>query len=800
MGTRWSRYRYLPNIPCGADGQRVTASAAHLALSEEAAGEGIVLLKNEGILPLGKGTRVALFGKAVFDYVKGGGGSGDVTVSHTVNLYDGLKNLGGAVQISEATIPFYRAHVEKARADKIAPGCVEEPALPAAILKRAAAEADVAILVISRFSGEGWDRKLDDSVSSPWNDFTKEEHQSAALFKRGDFYLSDGEQALADAVKKSFSKVVVLLNVGGIVDTEWFRTDRRIGAALFIGQGGICGGNAAAKVLTGAVNPSGHLVDTWAKDIQAYPSTKGFFKSEAYVDYEEDIYVGYRYFSTMKKAADDIAYPFGYGLSYTEFSVEAGGLTKNGDRLTVPVTVTNRGKYAGREVVQLYAELPQGLLGKPARTLAAFAKTGLLQPGDAQQLFLTADLKDLASYDDLGRIKKSALILEKGEYRFHAGVNVLDTVPADPGFTLTKDRVVRQLSEHLAPCGLKRRLTASGKYEALPVRKKPEFREKLPKLALSSWDGFAPAVREVPAARLWDGPKARLDDVAAGKTTLKSFLKQLSDEDLCWMAGGQPNTGVANTWGLGNNARFGIPSVMTADGPAGLRTQPETGVTTTAWPVATTLACTWDPAILERVGEAAALEVKENNIGVWLAPALNIHRSPLCGRNFEYFSEDPLVAGRMAAAIVRGVQSQHIAATIKHFAFNNKETNRRESDSRVSERAAREIYLRAFEIVVREADPWCVMTSYNLVNGVHTSENAELLTDILRGEWGYRGLVMTDWWSTGDPYRDLAAGIDLRMPYGVPARLTLALKKGAITRKDLERSATKILELMLRLD
>ena len=802
MGSRWHRFRYTPNLPLYG-GERVTAGPEHLALSEEAAGEGIVLLKNDGLLPLAGGTRAALFGKATFDYVKGGGGSGDVTVSHVTGIYEGLKAFPDRIRVSETTIPFYRSYVEHEQAKGQLPGCIAEPALPKDLLKKAACDADVAVISLSRFSGEGWDRKMDRSVLSTMSDFTLGEHQAAKIFERGDFYLSEAERALVEQVKKAFRRVVVLLNVGGVIESEWFASDPKIQAAMLIGQGGMCGGRAAAKALLGVINPSGRLTDTWAAEITDYPSTKGFFKSGDYVEYEEDIYVGYRYFYTMKDASDRVVYPFGYGLGYSDFDLEAMQARELDGMIEAEVTVVNRGPYPGREVVQLYAELPQGKLGKPARTLIAFGKTKLLSPGDSQRILLQVPVEDLASYDDLGKIRKSAWVLEAGVYRFWLGFNVRDAWLLDHTMELAKDRVTKQLTEKLRPTALRRRLTADGRYEKLPTvpaEKKPK--DGMPVLKLSDWDGYAPGVRAEDPPFVYEPDKKirSLSEVAEGKLTLSAFMKQLNDDDLCWMFSGQPNIGVANTWGLGNNARLGVPDVMTADGPAGFRTRPETGVTATAWPVATTLACTWDPELLERVGAAAAEEVRENNVGVWLAPALNIHRSPLCGRNFEYFSEDPLVSGRMAAAVVKGVQSQRIAATIKHFAFNNKESNRRESDSRVSERAAREIYLKGFEIAIRESDPWCVMASYNIVNGEHTSSCEELLTGILRKEWGYQGLVMTDWWSTGDPYRDLLAGIDLRMPYGVPSRIALALKKGLITRTDLERAARHILELILKLD
>ena len=288
--------------------------------------------------------------------------------------------------------------------------------------------------------------------------------------------------------------------------------------------------------------------------------------------------------------------------------------------------------------------------------------------------------------------------------------------------------------------------------------------------------------------------------VASGEITLDQFIAQLSDEDLAHLLGGQPNTGVADTFGVGNQPRNGIPNIMTADGPAGLRVREDRGVETTAFPCATLLACTWDPDVTYRVGVAGAREVKENNIGVWLTPGACIHRNPLCGRNFEYFSEDPLLTGKQAAALVQGIQSQRIAATPKHFALNNKETNRRNSDSRASERAIREIYIRQFEIIVRESNPWCIMTAYNMINGVRASENADLLEHILRGEWGFDGMVTTDWWTYGDHASEAAAGNDLKMAVGNPQRLLDALAAGTLSRAAMEAAARNILTLILRMD
>ena len=294
--------------------------------------------------------------------------------------------------------------------------------------------------------------------------------------------------------------------------------------------------------------------------------------------------------------------------------------------------------------------------------------------------------------------------------------------------------------------------------------------------------------------------KHLLIDVAEGKCTMEEFLAQLTNGQLIDLLCGQPNTGVANTFGMGNLPEYGVPNVMTADGPAGVRIQPEMGVCTTAWPCATLLACTWNPQLVERVGAAGAMEMKENNLGVWLTPAMNIHRSPLCGRNFEYYSEDPLIAGKMAAAMVRGIQSCHIGASVKHFCCNNKETNRKASDSRVSERALREIYLKGFEIAVKEAQPWTLMTSYNLLNGRYTSEREDLLEGILREEWGYQGMITTDWWNGAYQYLEIRAGNDLKMGAGEPDRTMEALREGKITREEIKACAKRVLETILKFD
>ncbi len=800
---KWQRVKFQPNLPLGENGERVTACKAHRELSKNAAKEGMVLLKNEkNVLPLQKGDKVALFGKGTFDYVKGGGGSGDVTVEYTVNLYDGLKSVDG-IYIYEELADFYRKNVEKQYSEHLEPGMTVEPEVSDDLCKSAANYTDTAIISICRFSGENWDRK---------SKYDKEEesdeqllNKSKDIFEDGDFYLTHAEKNMVEKVKKYFANIIVVLNVGGMVDTSWFAKDDAIQSVLMAWQGGMEGGKAAAELLCGLGNPSGKLSDTFAASLEDYPSTYNFHESNDYVEYTEDIYVGYRYFETIKDAYDKVNYPFGYGLSYTTFDWNIISADSCGDIVSLKVRVTNTGKAAGKEVIQIYGNTQAPILGKPAKNLLAFEKTRLIEAGETQVITFDIDINKMASYDDLGKIKKSAYVLEKGDYEFYVGNSVRNVRKAEFIYHVEKDRVVSQLSAKIVPTSLPKRMLADGSYEELTITEKYDTDEcAIEKTAKEPFDGMTPVVRKVDGTYVFEQCIKRkahsFMEVADGKITVDEFLAQLSDEEVAHLLGGQPNTGVANTFGIGNMPEYGVPNIMTADGPAGLRIAPECGVNTTAWPCATLLACTWNEALVYQVGEAGAKEVKENNIVVWLTPAINIHRSPLCGRNFEYYSEDPFLAGTLAAAMVRGIQSQHIAATVKHFALNNKETNRKNSDSRVSERAAREIYLKAFEIIVKEANPWAIMTSYNIINGHRASEYKELITDVLRDEWGFKGMVTTDWWTFGEHYKEVKAGNDLKMALGLPERLKEAMKEGVLTRSDMDKCAKRILELILKID
>ena len=564
------------------------------------------------------------------------------------------------------------------------------------------------------------------------------------------------------------------------------------------------GGAAVAALLTGRTNPCGKLPDTFARDLSDYPSTEHFHDSPHYVEYTEDIYVGYRYFETIPGVAERVCYPFGYGLSYTTFALETVNAGGSDGQIRVAVRVTNTGSRAGKEVVQIYYRAPWGLLQKPKRCLAAFQKTKLLGPGESETVELTFAVSDMASFDDLGKIAPSAWVLEQGRYALYVGTSVREAAELDWAWEQVETEVTRTVSDSLSPSHLPKRLLADGGWEELPAAPVADTDINLLR---SIHAGQAEAVAPATPGRgrwLLTQPYAEgvqpLSAVAEGKLTLEEFVAQLSDGDLIHLLGGQPNVGVSNTFGLGNLPEYGVPNLTTADGPAGLRIRPEVGVCTTAWPCATLLAATWDWELVSRVGAAAAAEVKENNISVWLAPAVNIHRNPLCGRNFEYFSEDPLLTGKLAGAEVRGIQSQNMAATVKHFACNNKETNRKHSDSRLSQRALREIYLRAFEIIVREAKPWAIMSSYNVINGRRASESRELLTDILRGDWGYTGMVMTDWWTRGEHYKEILAGNDLKMANGYLERVQEAMKLGAVSHRDLEICAGRVLELILKVD
>lgn len=786
---KYARFNYQPCLPLGKDGRRVTASKEHMALAREAAGEGMVLLKNiNGALPLKKGEKIALFGKATIEYIKGGGGSGDVHCPYVRNIFDGFleKEKDGGVEIYRPLIDFYKEYVEEGQKnvltqkqidaiwdvvnnmefcqkrddmtyDTFARMHVPEAEVPDELIKSAADFADTAIITISRFSAEGVDRRTTGA----------------------DYYLSDLEKDLIDKAVKLFSKVIIVINSGAVVDCEYIAENDGVQGILFSWQGGMEGGMAVADILCGDVNPSGKLADTITKGYDFYPSKDDFNESFDYVNYTEDIYVGYRYFETLKKEA--VRYPFGFGLSYTQFEMSGAVCGAADGKITAAINVKNTGGCAGKEVVELYYSAPDGKLGKPSIELAAFKKTKLLMPGESEIIAISFDINDMASFDDSGKIQKSAYVLEKGTYKFFIGTSVRDVKKLDFEYEVSDDTVALQLTQYCRPFKLEKRLTSSGEYEALPTGE-------------SSYYYGENELADVKAPE----KEVKFDKVGE-EITLDEFVRQFTDDELRSFVGGQPPTGVANTGCFGGLKRLGVPAVPTADGPAGLRLNVETGIPTTAWPCSTLLASSWNTDIAFAVGAAAAAEIRENNIGIWLAPALNIHRNPLCGRNFEYLSEDPIIAGKITAAEIRGIQSQKVAVSMKHFACNNKEAKRFDSDSRLSERALREIYLKGFEICVKEANPWTVMSSYNLINGQHTSESWELLTGILRNEWGFKGMVTTDWGVKNDPVREVKAGNDMKMHVGYPEDLKAGMEDGRINRADLEACVKRILSSFMNL-
>ena len=764
---KWARIKYMPSLPLKADGTRITACKEHIDLSRKAACEGMVLLKNTSkVLPIKRGTKIAVFGKGQYDYVKGGGGSGDVTVEYVRNIYDGLKikEAEGKVSVFDGLIDFYEREMESQyAAGKELGKTTVEPEVPQNLLNQAKAFANTAIITISRFSGEDSDRRGEPSV--------------------GDFYLSKQEEKMIRDVCENFKNVIAVINSGAQTDTEWYRSNDKISAVLYAWQGGMEGGLAIADILCGDVNPSGKLVDTFAKRLTDYPSTESFKESKTYVKYYEDIYVGYRYFETIGTAYDRVTYPFGFGLSYTEFEINNVNVKIENEIIKVKADVTNTGEVSGKEVVQVYYSAPQGKLGKSKYELAAFKKTKELEPGETRTVFMEFDIKDMSSYDDTGKVCESAYVLEKGTYSFYVGNSIRNTQKAQYEYEVEEDTVIKQLTRQCAPKDLEKRMLSDGNFENLASYENNVYENH-----------YIANTAEPPKE------KAMLEDVVCGRVSMDEFIAQFSDEQLAELTYGKPDMGVANTAGMGDLKEFGIPNVMTADGPAGLRITLGRGINTTAFPCATLLACTWEPELVYNIGAAGAQEVKENNIGIWLTPGLNIHRNPLCGRNFEYFSEDPLISGKMAAAMVNGIQSQHISACAKHFCANNKEENRSHCDSILSERALREIYLKGFEICVKESQPWMIMTAFNMVNGVYTSENHDTVTSILRNEWGYEGMVTTDWETPTNPCKEIKAGNDMRMPYGDRDTITTALKNGEISRAEIEVCVKRILEMIIKLD
>lgn len=753
----------------------------YLETSARAVSGGIVMLKNDGALPLKQGGTAAVFGRIQLHYYKSGTGSGGmVNVSKVIGITDGLLDAG--YKLDEQLLNAYREWDEQNPFDYGEgwggePWSQKEMPLTDELVSGAASRADAAIVIIGRTAGEEMDNKLE----------------------KGAFLLSDLEEDMLRRVTSAFDKTVVLLNTGGLIDMS-FMDRYPVSAVMYVWQGGMVGGAGTAAVLTGEVSPSGKLPDTIAYEISDYPSDK-FFGSGDMDCYGEDIYVGYRYFETFAK--DRVRFPFGFGMSYTSFDIAASDFKLDGDKVTGSVNVKNTGSTPGREVVQIYCSAPQGKLGKPARVLCGFDKTRALQPGESQTLSFEIPLESVASYDDSGVTgHKSAWILEQGGYVFYAGADVRS---ASEAYSLTlPETVVRQCKSALGPLTAFKRMVNSGG--------KPEF-EDVP----LTGEAFPHDHAKLPAEIPQTGDRGiRLADVVNGKNTLEEFTAQLTDYDLsCIIRGegmGSPKVtaGTAAAFGGVSDTltALGIPCACCDDGPSGMRL--DCGTKAFSLPNGTLLASTFDRPLMTELFTFMGLEMHTNQVDCLLGPGMNIHRHPLNGRNFEYFSEDPYLTGEMASAELAGLHSTGAEGTIKHFCGNNRETRRHFLDSVISERALREIYLRGFEKAVKKGGAKSVMTTYGQVNGVWTAGNYDLVTGILRDDWGFDGFTMTDWWANinrrgkAPDKSDFAAMAmaqnDVYMVTADGAACndnTLdSLKSGELTRGELQRNAMNILRFL----
>lgn len=706
--------------------ERILDWNKYLDTAAKMVSEGIVMLKNENnALPLDADKEVAVFGRIQFHYYKSGTGSGGmVNVTKVVNILDGLIDNG--IKVNEKLLDTYRKW-DKENPFDLGEGWGGEPwsqkemPLDEGLVKETAKSCETAIVIIGRTAGEEQDNRLE----------------------AGSYLLSDDEIAMLTVVRKHFKKVVLLLNVGNIIDM----TDiNRIApdSVLYVWQGGMTGGKGTADVLTGKVSPSGKLPDTIAYKASDYPSDANFGREKNRDIYAEDIYVGYRYFETFAK--EKVLYPFGFGLSYTEFEIktEKAEITEGAVKLSV--SVKNIGSYKGKEVIEVYCEAPQGRLGKAARVLCGFEKTRELVPQEEQVVEIAVDIAKLASYDDSGVTgNKSCYVLEAGEYKFYVGSDVRSAEYAC-SFEQGEDLVTERLTQSLAPVESFERIKPVCEGGAFSIG-----REAVP---VSEVDESARRLEKLPKEIAYTGDKGiKLWDVKNGKNTMDEFIAQLSDYDLsCIIRGegmGSPRVtaGTASAFGgVSENLNgFGIPAGCCSDGPSGMRL--DCGTKAFSLPNGTMIASSFNKELTSELFTFMGLEMAANKVDCLLGPGMNIHRHPLNGRNFEYFSEDPFLTGKMASAELKGMAGAGVTGTIKHFCANNRETNRHFIDSVVSERALREIYLKGFEIAVKEGGASSVMTTYGRVNGLWTAGNFDLNTVILREEWGFKGFTMTDWWA-----------------------------------------------------
>ena len=760
----------------------------YLDTAAEVVSEGIIMLKNDNeALPLKKAETVSVFGRIQLHYYKSGTGSGGmVNVSKVTDIVTGLTEAGA--KLNEELLEVYRKWDEANPYDVgtgwVEPWCQAEMPLDDETVRAAASVSDKAIVIIGRTAGEEQDARAEE----------------------GSYLLTAIEKDMLGKVRKYFGKVIVLLNVGGLVDMS-FIDEFSPDSVLYVWQGGMTGGTGTAAVLTGKVSPSGKLPDTIAYEVTDYPSDR-FFGDKERNFYTEDIYVGYRYFETF--CPEKVRFPFGFGLSYTTFEITAGAVTGE-DVLSFSFTVRNTGKYAGKEVVQLYVEKPQGSLGQPARVLCGYAKTDVLAPGASSDVTIEVKLADIASYDDSGASgHQFCFVLEKGEYNFYAGADVRSAAKVytrNIAETIVTEKAVQAMAPVLPFRRFRPEIAENGTFtvaeEDVPLSLVDEHKRRL--------DGM-------PAELPYSGDKGiKLSDVCSGKNTLPEFISQLNDDELSSLIRGEGmgsprvTAGTASAFGgvTDRLAEFGIPAVCCSDGPSGMRL--DCGTKAFSLPNGTMIASTFNKELVQEIFEYMGTEMAANKVECLLGPGMNIHRHPLNGRNFEYFSEDPYLTGTLAAAELRGLHTAGVTGTLKHFCGNNQETNRHFIDSAVSERALREIYLKGFEIAVKQGSADSIMTTYGAVNGLWTAGNYDLNTTILRNEWGFSGFTMTDWWANVNfrgekPERSnyapmAAAQNDVYMVCSEclsrDAGITAALADGRLTRAELQRNAANILGFII---
>lgn len=759
------------------------------SLARQLAADGVVLIKNDGMLPL-EDCVVSVFGRVQYDYFCVGYGSGgDVKAPYKISLNEGLKN-STKIKLNDELDEIYKNWCVLNPPDEGFwghwPLYFDEMPITADDVKKAASKSDAAIVVIGRAAGEDREQKL----------------------VKGGFYLTDDETALLDNVTTAFEKTAVVIDAGNVIDLSWIKKyGDKLSAVLLAWQGGMESGNAVADVLTGTVNPSGRLSDTIAREYSDYPSAQ-HFGNKKYNEYVEDVYVGYRYFETFAK--DKVLYPFGYGLSYTSFDYDYS-FGFDGQTATLEALIKNVGKRSGKSVLQVYVEPPLGKLGKPLRNLVGYEKTAELQVNQSAHAEIIFDLNSLTSYDDAGITgHKSCYIAEVGEYKVYAGENVRDAKQV--GYISLKQPYVKQ-AEEICPVQ-----TCDTFKVMYPGKSADGYAVKYRDVATETRDLKQRIENRLPAAIPQKTDfNVSFDDVKSGKLSLDEFIASLSLDELEMLTHGDYRMNSA-LGAAGNAGAFGgvcdslkkrgVPAIITTDGPSGIRL----GCYAALLPCGTAVASAWNDELTEKVFACVGREMKLKGSDVLLAPGMNIHRNPLCGRNFEYFSEDPLLSGKTAAAYVRGIQSEGVSACPKHFACNNQETNRNHNDSRVSERALREIYLKGFGICVRESSPHLMMTSYNRINGIHSYNNYDLCTTLLRGEYGYKGLITTDWWTVSDKdpnfsgiyhhgYR-VRAQADVVMPGGNRVNgkndgSALKSMAGGLTLGELQRVAKNVLNFIL---